>query len=195
MSDRTSLMTWIFLSPAAVRMTSNSDFSSSPGAGVAPARGRGGGRHGHRGRRGHAEALLEVLQQLAQLEDGQLGDAVEDLVLGQGACHCGVLLVSCLGRSMGVGTGRRLCGYSAAESRPASAAASAASSRLGCLGCRRFGGWRLGGGSAGRVGGSAVGGLGGRCLGVGFGAAPRGRLGRSGSPAASRACSIRAESP
>src|ERR1700722_18299500 len=35
-SDRTSLMTWIFLSPAPVRMTSNSVFSSSPPAASPP---------------------------------------------------------------------------------------------------------------------------------------------------------------
>ena len=82
-------MTWIFLSPAAVRMTSNSDFSSSaPPPSPPPPAGRRGGGDGHRGRRGHAEALLELLEQLAQLENGQLGDAVQNLVLGQGACHC-----------------------------------------------------------------------------------------------------------
>ena len=67
-------------------MTSKSDFSSSPPPASPPA-GRGGRRgHGHgRGRR-HAEALLEVLQQLAQLDHRELGDPVEDLFFGQG-CH------------------------------------------------------------------------------------------------------------
>ena len=82
-SDRTSLMTWIFFSPAPVRMTSNSSFSSSAGA-VAAAAG-GAPRHGHGRGRGHAELLLELLQQLGQLEDGHAGDGIEDFFFG---CHC-----------------------------------------------------------------------------------------------------------
>ena len=83
--DRTSLMTWIFLSPAPVRMTSNSSFSSSAGAASAPppAAGRGGG---HRRGRGHPELVLELLEELGQLEDGHAGDGVEDLFFG---CHGG----------------------------------------------------------------------------------------------------------
>ena len=38
---RTTLITWIFLSPAAVRMTSNSDFSSPPPSAAAAAAGDG----------------------------------------------------------------------------------------------------------------------------------------------------------
>src|SRR5438876_7819941 len=47
-------------------------------------RGGAGGRpgDGHRGRSRDAEALLEVLQQLAELEDGHVGNGVEDLCLG-----------------------------------------------------------------------------------------------------------------
>ena len=46
-----------------------------------------GGRCGHgHGGRGHAELLLEVLQQLAQLDHREFGDPVEDLFFGQG-CH------------------------------------------------------------------------------------------------------------
>ena len=80
-------MTWIFLSPAAVRMTSKSDFSSSPPpASPPPAAGAAAAADGHGRSRRHAEALLEVLQQLAQLNHREVGDPVEDLFFGQG-CH------------------------------------------------------------------------------------------------------------
>src|SRR5690606_23768746 len=53
--------------------------------GVATTGSRGAGsRDGHGGRSGDAELLLELLEQLAQLEDGHVGDRLEDLVLG---CH------------------------------------------------------------------------------------------------------------
>src|SRR5438132_9886925 len=43
---------------------------------------RDGGGDGDRCRGGHAEALLELLQQLRELQDGHVGDGVEDLFLG-----------------------------------------------------------------------------------------------------------------
>ena len=49
--ERTSLMTWIFLSPAEVRTTLNSLFSSSAaGASAPPPAGAGGHRHRERPR-------------------------------------------------------------------------------------------------------------------------------------------------
>src|SRR5579875_702206 len=47
--------------------------------------GAGHSRHRHRCRCSDAEALLEQLHELRQLEDGEIGDPVEDLFLGQ--CH------------------------------------------------------------------------------------------------------------
>src|SRR5438132_506035 len=43
---------------------------------------RDGGGDGDRCRGGHAEALLELLQQLRELQDGHVGDGVEDLFFG-----------------------------------------------------------------------------------------------------------------
>src|SRR4029078_1361264 len=91
---RTTLMTWIFLSPAPVMTTSNAVCSSSAGpAATATARaggGRGegdgararrrGGRHG--GRR-HAALLLERLDALGELEHGDRLELVDPL-LGAG---------------------------------------------------------------------------------------------------------------
>src|SRR3954465_11815844 len=74
---RTTLMTWIFLSPGPVRTTSTVVDSSSaaaaspppPAAGAPPGApgARGGGRRGDRRRR-DAELLLERLDALGQLE-------------------------------------------------------------------------------------------------------------------------------
>ena len=87
MRARTSLMTWIFLSPALGQDDVEVRLLLVATAGVATAGRRGGrGGHGHGGGRRHAEALLEVLQQLAQLDHRELGDPVEDLFFGQG-CH------------------------------------------------------------------------------------------------------------
>ena len=72
---RTSLMTLIFLSPAAVRTTSNSVFSST-GAAAAAAAARGGDRH-RRGSR-HAPLLLEQLGELRRLQHRQAGEVVND---------------------------------------------------------------------------------------------------------------------
>ena len=64
---RTTLITWIFLSPAPVRITSNVGCSSSAAAAVAAA--AAAGRRGRRdGRRRHAELLLERLDALGELE-------------------------------------------------------------------------------------------------------------------------------
>ena len=83
-------MTWIFWAPAPVRTTSNSSFSSS--AGSSAAAGAGGGGHGDRRGGGDAELLLERVEQFLELEDGHVGDRVEDLFLV--AAMMGVLLVS-----------------------------------------------------------------------------------------------------
>ena len=93
---RTTLMTWIFLSPAAVRTTSTVLDSSSAAPPPSPPPAAGRGRRD--GRRGDAELLLERLDALAQLEHG---DALEllDPVLGGGS-HVLVLL----GGLSGVGT-------------------------------------------------------------------------------------------
>jgi hypothetical protein len=73
---RTTLMTWIFLSPAPVMTTSKAVCSSSGAAGS----GRGG--CGDRGRR-DAELLLERLDALGELEHGDRLQLV-DPVLGAG---------------------------------------------------------------------------------------------------------------
>ena len=95
-SSRTTLMTWIFLSPAALRMTSNSSCSSAAASAAAAAAaadrrdrdGRGGG---------DAELLLERLQELVQLEDGHVLEDVEQVSRAHG-CHCSFLLFLGLGR-------------------------------------------------------------------------------------------------
>ena len=99
-------MTWIFLSPAAVRITSNSVCSSSAAAAQSPPPAADSG-HGDRRRRGDTEALLELLQQLAQLEDGERCDALEDLLLGDGPSHGVPFCVDLVGaRSPGSRPGR-----------------------------------------------------------------------------------------
>ena len=72
-------MTWIFLSPAASRMTSTSSLSSSTGAASPPPAGGGRG-HGDRSGRGDAEGVLELLHELAELDQGQLLEGVKELV-------------------------------------------------------------------------------------------------------------------
>ena len=75
-TSRTALMTLIFLSPAALRTTSNSVFSSTGGgrgAATAPPGGHG------RGRRGDAVVVLERLDEVVQLEDGQLVDLLDEI--------------------------------------------------------------------------------------------------------------------
>ena len=70
---RTTLITWIFLSPAPVRTTSNADFSSSAAAPSPPA-GAAGGRHRDRSGGGDAPLLLERVLQLDELEHGHLAE-------------------------------------------------------------------------------------------------------------------------
>src|SRR3954465_6329583 len=88
---RTTLMTWIFLSPGPVRMTSNAVCSSSgsaaspppPPAGARAAAAAGGrGADGH-GRGGDAERLFEGLDALRELKDGDRLELV-DPFLGAG---------------------------------------------------------------------------------------------------------------
>ena len=79
---RTTLMTWIFLSPEPVRMTSNAVCSSSASAASPPPPRRRGAGDGH-GRRGDAEGLLEGLDALGELEDGDRLELVDPL-LGAG---------------------------------------------------------------------------------------------------------------
>jgi hypothetical protein len=73
-------MTWIFWAPASVRMTSNSSFSSSAGAAAAPPPASG---DGHGGSGGDAELLLERVEELLELDDGEVADGVEDLFLAE----------------------------------------------------------------------------------------------------------------
>ena len=68
-SSRTSLMTWIFLSPAASRTTSNSSCSGL-GLGRRGRRRRRGGGDGDRRGGGDAEGLLELLHELGELDAG-----------------------------------------------------------------------------------------------------------------------------
>ena len=71
---RTSLMTLIFLSPPAFRMTVNSVCSSTAGSGSARSRGNGDG-----GSSRHAPLLLEQLGKLGRLQNGELREIVNDL--------------------------------------------------------------------------------------------------------------------
>ena len=87
---RTSLMTWIFLSPAASRMTSNSSCSSTSSASAAPPPPAAGDGDG--GGRGDLEGLLELLHELGELDEGHLLERVEQLV-GAELRHGGVLSV------------------------------------------------------------------------------------------------------
>ena len=88
-SARTSLMTAIFLSPAASRTTSNSSCSSAAAASPPPAAGaRGGDRDGGGG--GDPEGLLELLHELRELDQGHLLEGVKELV-GAELGHDGVL--------------------------------------------------------------------------------------------------------
>ena len=84
---RTSLMTWIFLSPAASRMTSNSSFSSGSSA-AAPPRARSGSGDGHRRGRLDVEGLLELLHELRELDQRHLLERIEQVVCAE-LCHGG----------------------------------------------------------------------------------------------------------
>ena len=81
-------MTWIFWAPAPVRMTSNSSFSSSAGRRGGGA--AGSGSDGHRGGSGDVELLFERVEQLLELDDGHVGDGLEDVFLGR---HVGFSLM------------------------------------------------------------------------------------------------------
>ena len=85
---RTSLMTWIFLSPAALEDDVELVLllGGLGGAAATGSRGRGD-RDGSRG--GHAELLFERLEEVVELEDGHVLEDVEQLCGAQG-CH-GVL--------------------------------------------------------------------------------------------------------
>ena len=113
-------MTWIFLSPAPVRMTSNAVCSSSALGAVAAAAAAGRGRRGD-GRRGDAELLLERLDALGELEHGDRLELVDPLLgagghgsspprsqSGNGVALGGRRVFG--GRGLGVGLGRGLSG-------------------------------------------------------------------------------------
>ena len=84
-SSRTTLMTWIFLSPAAMRMTSNSSCSSAASAAGAAAAATGGRDRDRRGR-GDAELLFERLEELVQLEHGHVLEDLEQVLFAH-RCH------------------------------------------------------------------------------------------------------------
>ena len=69
---RTSLMTLIFFSPPALRMTANSVCSSTAAAAAA------GRRDSHRRRRRDAPLRLQQLGELGRFQDGQLREVVDD---------------------------------------------------------------------------------------------------------------------
>src|SRR4026207_1769697 len=83
-SSRTTLMTWIFLSPAPISMTSNSVFSPATAAppppprhppAAAPAAPHAAHRHRHhRSGRGDTELLFVLGLQLRQLEHRHVAD-------------------------------------------------------------------------------------------------------------------------
>src|ERR1700722_2390617 len=95
------------------------DASSGVAAGGGCRRG-----NGNRCRGRHAEALLKILQQLAQLDHRELGDPIEDLVLCQGPCH-----LNGLPFFPSVLSGRSWGGYSeaSASAGPSASAAGSAS--------------------------------------------------------------------
>src|SRR3954451_5206062 len=80
---RTTLITWIFWPPAAVRTTSNAVFSSAasrppPPAPRAPPPAAGGSRCCNRSGGRDAPLLLDLVLQLDQLEDGHAPELLED---------------------------------------------------------------------------------------------------------------------
>ena len=159
---RTSLMTWIFLSPAAVRMTSNSSCSSAAALATTGGGSRGGDGDGSRG--GDAELLLERLEEVVELEHGHALEDVEQLC---GGCHDDLSPVALLGLGLGLGLRLRRARAASASAlglaarrppvpRPrrgrrlrrasASAGASASAPRFGR--CLLGGGLRCGSGAA-----------------------------------------------
>ncbi len=155
-------MTWIFLSPAPVRTTSNSVFSSSPPPASPPPPAAGAAATATGAAAVTPKRSSNVLQQLAQLQHRQLCDAVEDLVLGQGPCHLvaflSLLSISVVVRSDGSAIRRRRPRGPRPRRRPALRTLRPRRCRLGCRRLRRSVGL----------------GLGGRCLGLG------GHVGRGG---------------
>ena len=77
MISRTALITLILLAPASARMTLNSVFSSTAAAAAPPPRAAG---HGDR-RRADAPLRLELLDELGDLDDGHVGEVIDDLFL------------------------------------------------------------------------------------------------------------------
>ena len=77
--SRTTLMTPIFLSPAASRMTSNSDCSSAASA-AAPAGAAPGGGDRDRSGRGDLEGLLELLDEVGELQQGHFLESVKQFI-------------------------------------------------------------------------------------------------------------------
>ena len=66
------------------------------GCGIAAAAGGSGCGCGYGSGCGDAEALFELLEELAELQYGQLSNAVQNLVLGQGSCHRRYSLFLCI---------------------------------------------------------------------------------------------------
>src|ERR1700722_7045153 len=97
------------------------DASSGVAAGGGCRRG-----YGNRCRGRHAEALLKILQQLAQLDHRELGDPIEDLVLCQGPCH-----LNGLPFFPSVLSGRSWGGYSEASASAGASASAAGSASAG----------------------------------------------------------------
>jgi hypothetical protein len=81
-------MTWIFLSPAASRMTSNSSCSAAA-SGPRHRRHHPAAADGDRGGGGDAEGVLELLHELAELDQRHLLERVKELV-GAELRHGGV---------------------------------------------------------------------------------------------------------
>ena len=73
-------MTWIFLSPAASRMTSNSSCSSTSASAAAAPPAPAPRRPPRPGPRPDVEGLLELLDEVRQLEEGHLLERVEQVV-------------------------------------------------------------------------------------------------------------------
>ena len=89
-SSRTTLMTWIFLSPTPSRTTSNSSFSSTAAASAAatPAAATGAADGGD------VELLLERVDELGELEHGHVADGVEQLFVIRRHGTCFLLMLA-----------------------------------------------------------------------------------------------------
>ena len=99
---RTSLMTWIFLSPAAMRMTSNSSFSSAPAAAASPPPAAGAAATATGAAAVTPNSSSNALRKSLSSRTVMFLNVVEQLF---GGCHRRVSPVALLGLGLGLGLG------------------------------------------------------------------------------------------